>query len=96
MENVHKFVDYYSIMQVAPNCDAKLIENAYRYFAKIYHPDHARTADITKFTELTEAYGVLRDPGKRAEYDLSYFSKAHSTFSELPSRRIWKSTKQLQ
>jgi curved DNA-binding protein len=85
MENGQEFVDYYGLMQVNPKCDAKVLEGAYRYFAKMYHPDHRETADVDKFSQLTEAYKVLRDPDKRAEYDRSYFKKSWRTFDHFPS-----------
>jgi len=72
MNSEHKFVDYYDILQVNPNCDAKILESAYHYLAKTYHPDHSQTADIAKFGEVVEAYKVLRDPDKRSDYDLLY------------------------
>lgn len=63
------FLDYYDVLQVHPDCDAKFLEAAYHHLAKLHHPDHSQTADTTRFNELTEAYRVLRDPGRRAEYD---------------------------
>jgi curved DNA-binding protein len=39
----------------------------------MYHPDRTGTVDSTKFNEVTEAYKTLRDPNRRAEYDLLYF-----------------------
>lgn len=69
MEDDLPFVDYYALLQVDPTCDAKLLEKAYRYFAQMYHPDHAETADSGRFTEVVQAYRILRDPEKRAEYD---------------------------
>ena len=72
MSDGQPFVDYYDILQVNPNCDAKILEAAYHYLAKMHHPDHTGTPDITKFNEVIEAYRVLRDPDKRAEYDLLY------------------------
>lgn len=69
MEDEHRFVDYDSLLQVTPNCDPKIIESAYRHFAKMYHPDHADTADVEKFSQAAKAYNVLRDPAKRADYD---------------------------
>lgn len=66
------FVDYYALLQVSPTCDAKMLEKAYRYFAQMYHPDHAQTADVDKFQEIIEAYRVLRDQETRAEYDRTY------------------------
>lgn len=66
------FVDYYRILQVSPRCNAKTLEAAYRYLAKMYHPDHPETADSTKFSEVIAAYKVLRNHDKRAKYDKLY------------------------
>ena len=66
------FIDYYDILQVNPNCDVKILESAYRYLAKIYHPDRTETADTAKFNEVIQAYRVLRNPDQRAKYDLLY------------------------
>ncbi|MDE2436933.1 MAG: DnaJ domain-containing protein [Sphingomonadales bacterium] len=68
------FVDYYEVLQVNPNCDIKIIESAYRHFAKIFHPDHAETADSDRFTAVIEAYNILKFPDKRAAYDVVYNS----------------------
>jgi curved DNA-binding protein len=91
MSDTGHFINYYSILQVNPGCDAKMLENAYRYFAKMYHPDHPETANVDRFSQVVEAYGVLRDPEQRAEYDLLYAANVHDewhTFaphSELPA-----------
>ncbi len=45
MPDREDFVDFYAVLQVDPQCDLKMIENAYRHLAKIYHPDHEKTAD---------------------------------------------------
>jgi curved DNA-binding protein len=72
MSEAQEFIDYYEILQVRPNCDLKLIEGAYRHFAKIYHPDHEQTADVERFAVVIDAYNTLKFPHKRAEYDLLY------------------------
>lgn len=78
MNGDQEFVDYYDILQVNPGCDARILEIAYHYFAKMYHPDNAETADVDRFSQLIEVYSVLRDPVKRAEYDQLYArSKGH-------------------
>ena len=69
MADDEPFRDYYDILQVNPACDAKMLEAAYHYLAKIHHPDQSGSNDSTKFYELTEAYRVLRDPKQRADYD---------------------------
>lgn len=63
------FVDYYAILQVDPDCEARILEIAYHYFAKMYHPDNGETADEARFLEVVEAYRLLRDPKKRQEYN---------------------------
>ena len=65
-------VDYYGVLEVLPDCSAKGLEAAYRYLAKMYHPDHPESADVDKFNAVIDAYRVLRNPEQRAEYDLRY------------------------
>jgi curved DNA-binding protein len=83
MNTDQPFVDYYHILQVSPNCDAKKLETAYRRLAKAYHPDHVDTADVNKFNDVMEAYKILRNPELRHEYDTLY--KAHSNTEHLES-----------
>lgn len=65
-----EFKDYYRILGVDRNADAKAIKSAYRKLARKYHPDVAKGKDSgERFRELTEAYEVLSDPEKRHRYD---------------------------
>jgi curved DNA-binding protein len=66
------FVDLYDILHVDPGCDDKTLEAAYRFLAKLYHPDRKETADSEKFNAVIEAYRQLRDVDRRAEYDALY------------------------
>jgi curved DNA-binding protein len=84
MDEGQEFIDYYNVLQVNPNCDAKILESAYRYLAKMYHPDHAETANVEKFSQVTEAYKVLRDPAKRATYDRAYFLGTDRPLNSFP------------
>ena len=62
--------DYYAILGVAEDADAKAIKSAYRKLARKYHPDVSKEKDAeAKFKEVGEAYAVLGDEQKRAEYD---------------------------
>jgi curved DNA-binding protein len=81
MENGHQFVDYYSTLQVHPECNARTLEVAYRHLAKIYHPDHPETADLDRFNSIIEAYALLRKPRTRASYDVLYTRNTGFTFA---------------
>lgn len=62
--------DYYEILQVSPNAEPEVIASAYRRLARKYHPDAYAGPDATeRMRELNEAYEVLSDPARRAEYD---------------------------
>lgn len=65
------FKDYYSILGVPKNANGKDIKKAYYQLAKKYHPDtnKGEPAAMKKFQEVSEAYEVLSDDGKRAQYD---------------------------
>jgi len=65
-----EFKDYYKIMGVSENAEADAIRKAYRKLARKYHPDVSKEADAEQhFKEVGEAYEVLKDKDKRAEYD---------------------------
>lgn len=90
MDTAQEFVDYYERLQVDPTCDAKILEKAYRHFAQMYHPDHPETADVERFQETIEAYAVLRDAAKRAEYNKQYALHMGVSFRPyVASEDIW-------
>lgn len=60
--------DYYEVLGVARNSNKDDIKKAFRKLAHKYHPDK-KDGDEAKFKEVNEAYGVLSDDKKRAEYD---------------------------
>ncbi len=63
--------DYYEILGVAKDADAKTLKSAFRRKAMECHPDR-HPDDPTaepRFKELNEAYGILSDEQKRAAYD---------------------------
>lgn len=60
--------DYYNILGVARNASSDEIKKAYRKLAHKHHPDKTKGED-KKFKEINEAYQVLSDDKKRAEYD---------------------------
>jgi len=70
--NQRQFVDYYEVLQVSQTADHETVERVYRLLAKRYHPDNQHSGDATRFSEVHEAYEVLSDPKRRAEYDVRY------------------------
>ena len=59
--------DYYKILGVEKGASSEEIKKAFRRLAHKYHPD--KGGDEAKFKEANEAYQILSDEKKRAEYD---------------------------
>ena len=66
--------NYYDILQVNPKASPEIIEKAYHFLAKKYHPD-MQSDEIEKLRceqilkDLNEAYYVLSDVFLREQYD---------------------------
>lgn len=63
--------DYYEILGVTKDADASALKSAYKKLAVKYHPDKnpGNKEAEEKFKEAAEAYGVLSDATKKAQYD---------------------------
>jgi curved DNA-binding protein CbpA len=66
------FADYYEILEISPNANLETIDRIFRYLARRYHPDNKDTGDRLRFDEILEAHRTLKDPVKRAQYDIEY------------------------
>jgi len=64
--------DFYETLQISPNADPDTIQRVFRLLAQRFHPDNAETGNAARFRELHDAYSVLSDPEKRAQYDIHH------------------------
>ena len=62
--------DFYERLQISANAEPETIHRVYRLLAPRFHPDNQETGNEGRFREITEAYQVLSDPEKRAQYDI--------------------------
>src|SRR3990167_6090255 len=60
--------DYYELLGVQKSATKEDIKKAFHKLAHKFHPDK-KEGDADKFKEVSEAYSVLSDDKKRAEYD---------------------------
>jgi curved DNA-binding protein len=61
--------DHYEALQISPTAEPDTIHRVYRLLAQRFHPDNTYTGDASRFRATIEAYGVLSDPERRAQYD---------------------------
>ncbi|HIK55378.1 MAG TPA: J domain-containing protein [Synechococcales cyanobacterium M55_K2018_004] len=68
---MQNFRNYYQLLGITKDATAEDIKRAYRKLARQYHPDlnPGNKEAEEKFKDIGEAYEVLSDPAKRAQYD---------------------------
>ena len=66
----------YDVLNVAPEAEPVVVEAAYKALIKKYHPDQAVETPVSKdATAINEAFAVLKDPTRRADYDHRLWTK---------------------
>jgi DnaJ domain/PilZ domain len=61
--------DYYEVLQLNPKADMETVHRVYRIMAARFHPDNPESGDQERFLLMSEAYRILGDPERRAQYD---------------------------
>lgn len=76
--------DYYKALGITKEASADEIKKAYRKLAVKYHPDknQGNKDAEEKFKEINEAYAVLSDPQKKAQYDQFGSTGFHQRYSQ--------------
>ncbi len=77
-------MNYYEILQVSENASDEVIHMAYKALAKKYHPDLYQgdpSFAESKMKEINEAFDVLSNKEKRAQYDNYLKNQRYSNYS---------------
>lgn len=64
-------VNHYETLQISPNAEPDTIHRVYRLLAQRFHPDNKETGNAERFRLVCEAYAVLSEPERRAQYDVA-------------------------
>ena len=68
----HEAGDWYEVLQISPNADTDTIQRVFRLLAQKYHPDNQETGNADRFRQLHDAYLILSNVEKRAQYDVAH------------------------
>jgi curved DNA-binding protein CbpA len=78
--------NYYELLEIAPNAPADEVKRAFRTQIARYHPDRVQhlgkefqSMAADRAAELTGAYRILSDSGRRAEYDRAFADAGGAT-----------------
>lgn len=78
--------DYYKILDISEFSTTDEIKSAYRHLARKWHPDVAGNTPnvLSKFKEINEAYEILSDKTRKADYDTArrFYSYAKGSVRE--------------
>lgn len=79
--------DYYRILNVSPTYSTTELRKSWLNLMKTCHPDKAGDAGLDAAKKINEAYGTLRDPMKRRDYETKRFLNALPVILDEPR---WK------
>lgn len=80
--------NYYELLEIPPDSPAEVVKRSFRAQIARYHPDKVQhlgrefqSMAADRAAELTEAYRILSDAGRRAEYDCALAEAGSATAS---------------
>ncbi|KAJ1860311.1 hypothetical protein LPJ73_001423 [Coemansia sp. RSA 2703] len=74
--------DYYDVLRCSPQSSQEQVHREYRLLALQHHPDKSPEGDISHWDAIREAYEVIGDDLKRAQYDRWRMSKLPLPFKQ--------------
>lgn len=77
--------DHYDVLGVAPSAPHQTVQRAYRERIRTTHPDVAGEAGAERAARINEAWRVLKDPRRRADYDRLRIAAAAPSTNGQPS-----------
>ena len=78
--------DYYATLHIRPDASQQEVSRAYRSLMRTHHPDvDGGAAPDGELLRIMQAYHVLRDPQRRADYDKQ---RAGSAPVAIPVRKV--------
>lgn len=87
-------INYYEILEISPNASKEIIEKSYKVLAKKYHPDlnpeNKKEAEA-KMKLVNEAYNILIDDEKRANYDSVFKRKQEQESKRQSNNSVFSS-----
>ncbi len=84
-------LEYYQVLEISPDADARTIKLSYRDRAKEWHPDYNKAEDAMEhFQKISVAYDILQDEKKRLTYDLLACAYGKENFPQMDALSILK------